>query len=135
MEPEEKEKFAVLKLDDTKAQILYQELKFGNYMLFTEGDMNEQINENQVTKVSNENKDVSGVWTLEFDGSCTSVGSGAGVVLISPEGELEPMAFKLEFGNTNNTAEYEALLLRIMLSKERGVKILKSWGDVELIVK
>lgn len=36
LEPEEKEKFMVLKSDDPKAQILYQELEFGNYMLYIE---------------------------------------------------------------------------------------------------
>ena len=46
LEPEEKAKFILLKLDDLKAQILYQELEFGDYMLFTKGDMNEKINEN-----------------------------------------------------------------------------------------
>jgi ribonuclease HI len=70
-----------------------------------------------------------------INGSCASAGSGVGVVLISLGGEVEPMAFKLEFGNTKNTAEYEALLLGITSAKERGVKILKAWGDAELIVK
>lgn len=31
-----------------------------------------------------------GLWTLEFDGSCASVGSGEGIVLISPEGDFFP---------------------------------------------
>ena len=56
-------------------------------------------------------------------------------MLISPEGEVEPLAFKLEFGNTNNTTEYEALILGIVTTKERGVKILKAQGDAELIVR
>ena len=98
-------------------------------MLFTEEALDEQRDENQSGRVPNENKDAVGIWTLEFDGSYVSSGSKAGVVLISLEGELEPMAFKLEFWNTNNTAKYEALLLAIMTMIERGIKILKSQGD------
>ena len=45
------------------------------------------------------------------------------------------MAFKLEFRNTNNTTEYEVLLLGIVEAKEKGVKILKAKGDAELIVR
>jgi hypothetical protein len=115
--PDKKEKFTVLKLDDPKAQILYQELEFGNYMLFTEDTMNEQ---------EIEDKESSSIWKLEFDGSFSSSGCGAGVVLIPPKGEPKPMAFKLEFGNTNNTVEYEALLLGIIAAKVKGIKILKA---------
>ena len=69
LEPEEKAKFIVLKSDDPKAQILYQELEFGNYTLFTEKGLDEQRDENQSGRVPNENKDAVGIWTLEFDGS------------------------------------------------------------------
>ena len=103
--------------------------------MFTEEALDEQRDENQSGRVPNENKDATGIWTLVFDGSCASLGSRAGVVLISPEREPEPMAFKLEFGNTNNTTEYEALLLGVTIVKERGIKILKAWGDAELIVR
>ena len=79
------------------------------------------MKKSQSEKVLDENKDVSGIWTLKFDGSCASSGSGVGVVLMSPEGEVEPLAFKLEFSNTNNTTEYEALILGIVTAKERGI--------------
>lgn len=35
------------------------------------------------------------VWTLEFDGSCSSTRSGASIVLVSPEGNLFPFSFKM----------------------------------------
>ena len=57
------------------------------------------------------------------------------MVLISLDGESESLGFKLEFGNTNNTTEYEALLLGIVIAKERGIKILKAQGDAKLIVR
>ncbi|KAH9327573.1 hypothetical protein KI387_007751, partial [Taxus chinensis] len=60
-----------------------------------------------------------------FDGSCTTSGCGAGAVLISPEEEIIPLSFKLQFFNTNNTTEYESLLLGMQAAKERGIKNLK----------
>ena len=47
-------------------------------------------------------------WTIHFDGAVNSRGVGIGVILISPEGEMIPMAKILEFEVTNNQAEYEA---------------------------
>ncbi len=36
----------------------------------------------------------NGVWTLDFDGSFSSAGSRAGVVLISPEEKIHPFSYK-----------------------------------------
>lgn len=72
---------------------------------------------------------------MEFDGSCSSSGSGAGVVLIPPCGKVIPYSFKLEFKNMNNMAEYEALLLGLAEAKKLQIKMSKVRGDVELIVK
>lgn len=74
------------------------------------------------------------VWTLEFDGSCSSTGSRVGIVLVSPKGNLFPFSFKLQFNNTNNTAEYESLLLGMNVSQQKGIKNLHAQGDAELIV-
>ena len=83
MEPEQKAKFTVLKSDDPKAQILYQELEFGNYILFTEESLNDDRNE-ALNEEASCKEDSSGIWTLEFDGSCSSSGFGVGIVLIPP---------------------------------------------------
>ena len=114
-----------MKSDDPKAQILYQELEFGNYMLFAEDILNEREIEGSKMKALSEEKESSSMWTFEFDGSCSSSRSSVGVVLAPPEGEPKPMAFKLEFRNTNNTIEYAALLLGIIATKEKGLKILR----------
>ena len=68
-EPEKKEKSTVLKLDDTKAQILYQELEFDNYMMFTEDSLNDEEIEDSQMKFLSEGRESSTIWTLEFDGS------------------------------------------------------------------
>ena len=128
LEPEEKAKFTVLKSDDPRSQILYQEMQFGNYILFSD-DSNVQ-EENDQTDFDDKQ-----IWTLEFDGSCAKASSGAGVVLVAPNGEITCLAYKLDFKNTNNTAEYEALLLGMEAAKQRGVKLLKVQGDAELVVR
>ena len=75
------------------------------------------------------------IWTLEVDGSCAKVVSGAGVVLVAPNGEITCLAYKLDFKNTNNTAEYEALLLGMEAAKQKRIKLLKVQGDAELVVR
>ncbi|GKV13663.1 hypothetical protein SLEP1_g24648 [Rubroshorea leprosula] len=50
-------------------------------------------------------------WTLYVDGASSSKGSGAGALLIGPEGYRSEHALKSNFDATNNMAEYEALLL------------------------
>ena len=51
------------------------------------------------------------------DGSIMVLGSGAGVVLISPDGSRPCYAIRLHFSASNNTVEYEALIngLRITI--------------------
>jgi hypothetical protein len=58
------------------------------------------------TELDLEKKD----WVLYVDGATNSRGSGLGIVLISPEGELLEQAVRLGFSASNNEAKYEALL-------------------------
>ena len=53
-------------------------------------DRNEESNE----EASCKEEDSSGIWTLEFDGSCSSNWSSASIVLIPLHREPKPMAFK-----------------------------------------
>jgi len=57
-----------------------------------------------------------------------------GVVLISPHNYVIPCAFSLIEPCSNNVTNYNALLIRIQLAKEIGVKNLKAYGDSKLIV-
>ncbi|XP_059070656.1 uncharacterized protein LOC131860285 [Cryptomeria japonica] len=65
---------------------------------------------------------------MEFDGSYANSSSGAGVVPLSPNGNVFPFSFKLDFKNTNNTVEYEALLLGLNEAKCKGIKLFKVKG-------
>ena len=47
---------------------------------------------------------------MNFDGSLTLEGAGAGVVLTAPDGHALKYAVQVDFRATNNMAEYEGLL-------------------------
>ncbi|GJS28805.1 reverse transcriptase domain-containing protein, partial [Tanacetum coccineum] len=61
-------------------------------------------------------------WMFFIDGSSCVDGSGAGLILINPEGAEFTYALRFRFDATNNEAEYEALIagLRIAEQKENG---------------
>nr|GEV96920.1 reverse transcriptase domain-containing protein [Tanacetum cinerariifolium] len=69
-----------------------------------------------------QSKDVVGTWTLFTDGASNSKGSGAGLVLLSPEGTKFTYALRLNFTSTDNEAEYEALLAGLRLAKKIKVQ-------------
>ncbi|KAH9313606.1 hypothetical protein KI387_022233, partial [Taxus chinensis] len=48
--------------------------------------------------------------------------SGVGVVLYSPSDELYPFSYKVQFENTNNMVEYEALFLGMGMGEYMGIK-------------
>ena len=64
-----------------------------------------------------------------MDGSATKKVGGAGVVLISPEGETLKYAVKLQLPTTNSEAAYEALLTGLSLAKALGAKSLIIQAD------
>lgn len=70
-----------------------------------------------------------------FDGACSREIAGAGVVLISPKQESTHLSFKLDFQFTNNIAEYEALLLGLTATKDKGIRNIKVFGDADLIIQ
>ena len=73
-------------------------------------------------------------WTVQIDGSTTKKVGGAGVVLISPEGETLKYVVKFQFPATNNEAKYEALLIGLSLAKALGAKSLIVQADSQLII-
>ncbi|XP_038973279.1 uncharacterized protein Mb2253c-like [Phoenix dactylifera] len=73
-------------------------------------------------------------WVLYVDGSSTSGGSGACLVLTSPDGVVAEQALRLEFPASNNKAEYEALIAGLKLAKELKAEDLKVFSDSQLVV-
>lgn len=57
-------------------------------------------------------------WILYFDGSYTNHGSGARILFVTPQGHTLPRSYRLMFTCTNNTTEYEALVIGIKLPME-----------------
>jgi ribonuclease HI len=63
-------------------------------------------------------------------------GAGAGVVLISPQGDNMKYVLWMSFPNaSNNEAEYEALLHGMRMAKACGATHLKIFGDSNLVVQ
>ena len=77
---------------------------------------------------------VNSIWTLKFDGSSTSISSGAGIVLIREDGETIIKSFKLDFSCSNNALEYEAYITGLAIAHEMGIKHLRVIGDSNLII-
>jgi ribonuclease HI len=71
---------------------------------------------------------------MYFDGSKMINGSGAGVVLESPKGDLLQYVLQIHFTATNNVAEYEALLHGLCMAKEIGITRIICHGCSELVV-
>ena len=73
--------------------------------------------------------DLNNVWSLRINGSSNMNGSGASVILESLMREKINYALKLEFPTSKNEVEYEALLSRLQLARERRVEQLKIYSD------
>ncbi|GKU97081.1 hypothetical protein SLEP1_g10263 [Rubroshorea leprosula] len=73
-------------------------------------------------------------WTLYVNGASSSKGSGAGALLIGPEGYRSEHALKFNFDATNNMAEYEALLLGLQLALELKINAIQVYSDSQLVV-
>ncbi|KAL0421268.1 UNVERIFIED_CONTAM: hypothetical protein Slati_3149700 [Sesamum latifolium] len=74
-------------------------------------------------------------WLLHVDGSSTAQGSGAGIVITTPQGEDLEFAIKFDFKASNNEAEYEALVIGLRMAHETGAKHLLAYSDSQLVVK
>ena len=82
---------------------------------------------------TDQTQEVTG-WALYVDGAANSRGSGLGIVLISPTGELLEQAVKLNFDALNNEAEYEALLHGLKIARRLGADPIIVHCDSQLIV-
>ncbi|XP_071698620.1 uncharacterized protein [Rutidosis leptorrhynchoides] len=98
-----------------------------DYLAETAGDI----------EVSHESKKIpplpEQLWEIHMDGACGPEGTGAGIVLKSPEGEEYTFVLRFSFPVTNNEAEYEALLYGMRVAKHLEVKELSVYVDSQLV--
>ncbi|GAV57177.1 RVT_3 domain-containing protein [Cephalotus follicularis] len=75
-----------------------------------------------------------GIWKLSVDGSSCISGSGAGLVLTSPDGWTLVYALRFGFKATNNKAEWEALIAGLTIAKHLEVQKIEASSDSQLVV-
>ncbi|KAK0597534.1 hypothetical protein LWI29_026267 [Acer saccharum] len=73
-------------------------------------------------------------WQLRVDGSSNTHGSGAGVVVSTPEGDLVECALHFDFKATNNQAEYEALIAGLKVCTVLGADEVEIFSDSQVVV-
>ncbi|GJR74433.1 reverse transcriptase domain-containing protein [Tanacetum coccineum] len=78
-------------------------------------------------------KDNTKSWTLFTDGASSPKGSGAGLVLIGPNGIEYTYALRLTFPSTNNEAEYEALLAGLRIARQMNISNIEAKVDSKLV--
>lgn len=105
--------------------------------LFLEEDeaITEETSVHLTWKLEHQHESESKIWKLYFDGANSKEGNGAGVLLVSLEGRLIPLSFKLEFEVTNNMVECEAFLLGLQTTKNLNIGCLTVYGDSEMVVR
>ena len=72
-------------------------------------------------------------WSIHTDGSSNKQAGGAGIVLLSPEGDMVECMVRPDFPTTNNEAEYEALMARLDLAKVAGAESVIIYCDSQII--
>ncbi|KAK0595586.1 hypothetical protein LWI29_008081 [Acer saccharum] len=73
-------------------------------------------------------------WQLRVDGSSNTHGSGAGVVVSTPEGDSVECALRFDFKATNNQAEYEALIAGLKVCTVLGADEVEIFSDSQVVV-
>ena len=75
------------------------------------------------------------IWKLSVDGASNAQGSGASLILTSPEGIDIEYALRFGFRTSNNEAEYEAVIAGLNLAHSLEVDQLEVYSDFQLVVR
>ena len=75
------------------------------------------------------------IWRLFVDGAANAQGSGAGLILTSPDGIDIEYVLRFGFRASNNEAEYEAVIVELNLAHSMEVDQLEVCSDSQLVVK
>ena len=71
---------------------------------------------------------------MHYDGSKMLAGLGAGVVLTSPTRDTVQYVLQIMYTDSNNAAEYEALLHGLRIAVSMGIQRLEVRGDSNLTI-
>ena len=72
-------------------------------------------------------------WSIYTDGSSNKQAGGAGIVLLSLEGDIVECMVCLNFSTTNNESEYEALVASLDLAKAAGAASVVVYCDSQVV--
>ena len=75
------------------------------------------------------------IWRLSVDGAANAQGSGAGLILTSPDGIDIEYTLRFGFPTSNNEAEYEAVIAGLNLVHSMEVDQLEVCSNSQLVVK
>ena len=75
------------------------------------------------------------IWRLSIDGATNAQGSGAGLIMTSPDGIDVEYAPRFRFQASNNEAEYEVVIAGLNLAYSMEVDQLEECIDSQLVVK
>ncbi|GJQ95495.1 reverse transcriptase domain-containing protein [Tanacetum coccineum] len=78
-------------------------------------------------------RDEADLWKLYTDGASNEHGSRACLILIDPEGAEYSYALRLNFTNSNNDADYEALLTGLRIAAKIKVEKMHAFVDSKLV--
>ena len=73
-------------------------------------------------------------WVLYFDGSSNKSREGMGVILKGLKGFMVEYSLNFDFHMTNSQAKFEALITRLKLAKDQGVKSFLAKSDSQLVI-
>jgi hypothetical protein len=74
-------------------------------------------------------------WIMYFDGTLNHEGAGAGVLLISPQGEQLKYILQIHYKASNKGSKYEALIHRLRIAVSLGIKRLLAFGDSKVVIE
>jgi ribonuclease HI len=74
-------------------------------------------------------------WIMYFDSALNLEGAGAGLLLLSPQGEQLKYVIQIHYKASNNSAEYEALINRLRIAVSLGIKRLLGFGDSKVVIE
>ncbi|GAV72761.1 rve domain-containing protein/RVT_3 domain-containing protein [Cephalotus follicularis] len=133
----------VLAKPDTSGRLVKWSVELGEYDVKFEARpaiksqvLADFVGDNTPMECMEENPSESekGMWKLSVDGSSCLTGSGAGLVLTSPDGWTLEYALRFKFKATNNEAEWEALIAGLTIAKHLEVQKIEASSDSQLVV-